>query len=68
MKVLRFHGTASERERLKATMKGNSTPHYDIILTTYDVYAAEDRWLKSRRWTYVVLGDDHTDLIVLSKD
>lgn len=68
MKVLRFHGNASERERLKSTMKGSSAPHYDIILTTYDTYAAEDHWFKSRRWTYVVLGNECIQLMILRKN
>ncbi|THU84851.1 hypothetical protein K435DRAFT_970985 [Dendrothele bispora CBS 962.96] len=56
MKTVRFHGSESERKRLRTTLKNAK---YDILVTTYEVYMREDSWFKSRRWTYVVLDEGH---------
>ena len=32
---------------------------YDLCITTYEAYVAEDTWFKSRRWTYCVLDEGH---------
>ena len=32
---------------------------FDICVTTYEAYVAEDTWFKSRRWTYCVLDEGH---------
>ena len=32
---------------------------FDICVTTYEGYVAEDSWFKSRRWTYIVLDEGH---------
>uniref|UniRef100_A0A0W0G4E9 SNF2 N-terminal domain-containing protein n=1 Tax=Moniliophthora roreri TaxID=221103 RepID=A0A0W0G4E9_MONRR len=54
--TVRFHGSGNERIRLrKALMDGK----YDLLVTTYDVFVAEDSWFKSRCWTYTVLDEGH---------
>ncbi|EIN05640.1 hypothetical protein PUNSTDRAFT_145612 [Punctularia strigosozonata HHB-11173 SS5] len=57
-RTLRFHGTHAERARIKEAVK-NGEEQYDICVTTYDAYAVEDGWFKSRRWTYCVLDEGH---------
>jgi SWI/SNF-related matrix-associated actin-dependent regulator of chromatin subfamily A member 5 len=57
MRVIRLHGLASERNRIKDSTKGDRT--FDIMLTTYETYVLEDPWFKSRRWTYCVLDEGH---------
>ncbi|KAG5353088.1 hypothetical protein C0989_010470 [Termitomyces sp. Mn162] len=57
MRVIRFHGPINERERLKHSMR--SDRNFDIMLTTYETYVAEDQWFKSNRWTYCVLDEGH---------
>ncbi|KAI3603961.1 nucleosome remodeling complex atpase subunit [Moniliophthora roreri] len=55
-RTVRFHGSGNERIRLrKALVDGK----YDLLVTTYDVFVAEDSWFKSRRWTYIVLDEGH---------
>ncbi|KAL4063586.1 P-loop containing nucleoside triphosphate hydrolase protein [Scleroderma yunnanense] len=56
--VLRFHGTQAERERLKNGIR-NEEINFDICLTTYEAFVAEDSWFKARRWTYCVLDEGH---------
>ena len=57
MRVVRFHGPSSERDRLKDTLRGDHP--YEIVLTTYENYVAEERWFKMHRWTYCVLDEGH---------
>jgi SWI/SNF-related matrix-associated actin-dependent regulator of chromatin subfamily A member 5 len=57
MRVVRFHGSSSERNRIKDSTRGDRA--FDIMLTTYDAYVAEDQWFKSQRWTYCVLDEGH---------
>jgi SWI/SNF-related matrix-associated actin-dependent regulator of chromatin subfamily A member 5 len=57
MRVIRLHGSANERNRVKDSMRGDRA--FDIMLTTYDTYAMEDQWFKSHRWTYCVLDEGH---------
>ncbi|KAG6887770.1 hypothetical protein C0992_010819 [Termitomyces sp. T32_za158] len=57
MRVIRFHGPNNERERLKHNLRGER--HFDIMLTTYETYVAEDQWFKNNRWTYCVLDEGH---------
>lgn len=57
MRVVRFHGPSSERDRLKNSLRGDRT--FDIMLTTYDSYVIEDGWFKSHRWSYCVLDEGH---------
>ncbi|EPQ55573.1 hypothetical protein GLOTRDRAFT_121142, partial [Gloeophyllum trabeum ATCC 11539] len=57
-KVLRFHGPQSERTRIKNAVRAGDIT-FDICVTTYDSYVAEDGWFKSRRWTYCVLDEGH---------
>lgn len=56
MRVVRFHGTNNERNRIKDSTRDRA---FDIMLTTYDAYVAEDQWFKSYRWTYCVLDEGH---------
>ncbi|KAJ4486561.1 SNF2 family N-terminal domain-containing protein [Lentinula edodes] len=56
MTVVRFHGSANERLRLRNTLREGN---FDILVTTYEVYVTEDSWFKSRRWTYCVLDEGH---------
>ncbi|KAJ7665099.1 P-loop containing nucleoside triphosphate hydrolase protein [Mycena polygramma] len=59
MRVLRFHGSPDERERIKGLMRTADTP-VDIVLTTYETLSSADiGWLKTRRWTCVVLDEGH---------
>ncbi|KAG6830939.1 hypothetical protein H0H92_013867 [Tricholoma furcatifolium] len=57
MRVLRFHGPHNERDRLKHMMRGGR--NFDIMITTYETYVAEDQWFKSSRWMYCVLDEGH---------
>jgi SWI/SNF-related matrix-associated actin-dependent regulator of chromatin subfamily A member 5 len=57
MRVIRFHGSSHERNRIKDITRGDRA--FDIMLTTYDAYKAEDQWFKSHRWTYCVLDEGH---------
>lgn len=64
MKTIRFHGSVNERNFLKDQYK--ATIHdftreggFDIMVTTYEAYMAEDSWFKSKRWTMVVLDEGH---------
>ncbi|KAJ7455925.1 P-loop containing nucleoside triphosphate hydrolase protein [Mycena galericulata] len=59
MSVLRFHGSADERERIKGVMRDSETPA-DIVLTTYETLSSADMgWLKTRRFVCVVLDEGH---------
>ncbi|TFK50621.1 hypothetical protein OE88DRAFT_1661143 [Heliocybe sulcata] len=57
-KVMRFHGSQSERARIKNAVRDNEL-RFDICVTTYDSYVVEDSWFKTRRWTYCVLDEGH---------
>lgn len=57
MRTIRFHGPATERDRIKNSLRGDS--NFDIMITTYECYVAEDGWFKTRRWTYVVVDEGH---------
>ncbi|KAG5642277.1 hypothetical protein DXG03_003054 [Asterophora parasitica] len=69
MHVIRLHGPANERDRLKQTLRGKRD--FDIMFTTYETYVAEDQWFKSFRWTYCVLDEGHkiknSDTLISSK-
>ncbi|PCH42878.1 hypothetical protein WOLCODRAFT_90021 [Wolfiporia cocos MD-104 SS10] len=56
--TLRFHGQQSERARLKEGIRSGEI-RFDICVTTYEAFVAEDTWFKSRRWTYCVLDEGH---------
>lgn len=58
MRVLRFHGQQSERDRLKSAIRLGEIK-FDLCVTTYEAYSAEDSWFKTRRWTYCVLDEGH---------
>lgn len=49
----------------------DETSAFDICVTTYDSFLAEDRWFKSRRWNYCVLDEGHkirnSDTTIASK-
>ncbi|KAJ7157151.1 P-loop containing nucleoside triphosphate hydrolase protein [Mycena filopes] len=58
MRLVRFHGTVDERERIKGLMRGNTDA--DIVLTTYEMLSASDLgWFKTRHWDCVVLDEGH---------
>ncbi|KAH7906758.1 P-loop containing nucleoside triphosphate hydrolase protein [Hygrophoropsis aurantiaca] len=57
-RVLRFHGTQAERDRLRNEFRVDQE-RYDLVLTTYEAFVAEDSWFKSRRWFYCVLDEGH---------
>ncbi|KAN0080357.1 P-loop containing nucleoside triphosphate hydrolase protein [Tylopilus felleus] len=56
--VLRYHGTQAERERLKTAIR-NEEIKFDLCITTYESYVADDSWFKTRRWLYCVLDEGH---------
>ncbi|KAG9310832.1 P-loop containing nucleoside triphosphate hydrolase protein [Chiua virens] len=58
LQVLRYHGTQAERERLRTAIR-NDEIKFDICITTYDAYVADDSWFKTRRWFYCVLDEGH---------
>ncbi|KAF5367362.1 hypothetical protein D9615_010278 [Tricholomella constricta] len=57
MRIIRFHGPMNERDRVKHTLRGKQD--FDIVITTYETYVAEEHWFKSHRWTYCVLDEGH---------
>jgi SWI/SNF-related matrix-associated actin-dependent regulator of chromatin subfamily A member 5 len=57
-RTFRFHAQESERARLKLAV-ANGTIAFDICVTTYEGFGAEEGWFKSRRWTYTVLDEGH---------
>ncbi|EJU00608.1 hypothetical protein DACRYDRAFT_80834, partial [Dacryopinax primogenitus] len=57
LKVVRFHGTQAERERLKEMIKRGH--EFDLFITTYESYKAEHKWMKTRRWDYCILDEGH---------
>ena len=57
-KAFRFHGQQNERSRVKNAVRVGEI-EFDICVTTYEGYVAEDSWFKSRRWTYIVLDEGH---------
>ncbi|KAH7882573.1 P-loop containing nucleoside triphosphate hydrolase protein [Phlebopus sp. FC_14] len=56
--VLRYHGTAAERDRLKNGVR-NDDIKFDLCIATYESYVADDSWFKTRRWSYCVLDEGH---------
>ncbi|BFZ64542.1 hypothetical protein YB2330_005689 [Saitoella coloradoensis] len=54
--ALRYHGGKTERERLKTQARENE---YDVVVTTYEQYVAEDAWFKKRAWGAVVVDEGH---------
>ena len=57
-RALRFHGQASERTRLKNSIRDRESD-FDICVTTYDSFVVEHGWFKSKRWNYCVLDEGH---------
>ncbi|KAF9241300.1 P-loop containing nucleoside triphosphate hydrolase protein [Melanogaster broomeanus] len=57
-RVLRYHGTQPERDRLRTAIR-NDEIKFDLCITTYDAYVADDGWFKTRRWYYCVLDEGH---------
>ncbi|KAJ3052145.1 hypothetical protein HK097_006842, partial [Rhizophlyctis rosea] len=52
-----FHGIVHERTRLKTILNEEL---YDIIVTSYEQYEAEETWFKHQfNWRYVVLDEGH---------
>ncbi|KAL0953043.1 hypothetical protein HGRIS_007245 [Hohenbuehelia grisea] len=56
LRTVRFHGPATERNRLKESLKDAD---FDIVIATYESYSGDDGWFKARRWTYCVLDEGH---------
>lgn len=56
-RTIRFHGQASERVRLKNSIRDGES--FDICVTTYDAFVVEHGWFKSKRWHYCVLDEGH---------
>ncbi|KAI9017750.1 SNF2 family N-terminal domain-containing protein [Gaertneriomyces semiglobifer] len=54
--ALCFHGALAERKRLKHT---SLSKKYDVYLTTYEQYVAEESWFKSKKWRIAVLDEGH---------
>ncbi|KAF8838568.1 hypothetical protein BDN67DRAFT_73595 [Paxillus ammoniavirescens] len=57
-KILRYHGTQAERDRLKTGIRDNEIK-FDLCVTTYEMYVSDDSWFKTRRWHYCVLDEGH---------
>lgn len=57
-RALRFHGQASERARLKNSIRDGKSD-FDVCVTTYESFVAEHGWFKSKRWNYCVLDEGH---------
>lgn len=57
MKILRLHGSANDRTRVKNSLRGGE--EWDIILTTCETYVAEEGWIKTHRWFYCVVDEGH---------
>ena len=55
-KAVRFHGTATERERLKTVCKGKE---YDVYVTSYEQFVLERNWFTHRVWRYAVIDEGH---------
>lgn len=56
-KAIRFHGTTTERERLKAVCKEKE---YDVYVTTYEQFVLERNWFSHRVWRYVVVDEGNS--------
>ena len=55
LRVLQFHGTSVERERMK-----NTPLSAKIVVTSYEVFQSELSWFRhSYVWRYVVLDEGH---------
>jgi len=52
--ALRFHGTMSERERVKGLCKDRE---YDIYVTSYEQFVLERHWFGNKVWRYVVVDE-----------
>ena len=63
-KAIRLHGTAAERERLKAVCREKE---YDVYVTSYEQFVLEKHWFCHRVWRYVVVdeGSDPGQLLLI---
>lgn len=62
LRLGRMHGARTERDAFKSSFASNQasdSTKLDIVLTTYETYAAEDRWFKHHAWMYCVLDEGH---------
>ncbi|KAI0308557.1 SNF2 family N-terminal domain-containing protein, partial [Amylostereum chailletii] len=57
-RAIRYHGSATERSRLKDELRGDNF-EFDVCITTYESFRADHSWFKTRRWTYLVLDEGH---------
>ena len=53
-KAIRFHGSVTERERLKTVCKDKE---YDVYVTSYEQFVSERFWFAHRVWRYVVVDE-----------
>ncbi|KAK3706971.1 hypothetical protein LTR37_012470 [Vermiconidia calcicola] len=61
LNAVRFHGPKTERERLKEDCRSaGKAAKFDIIVTTYETFVAEQGWFKRAFvWRYCVLDEGH---------
>lgn len=66
MAVIKFHGTAEERERIKVlvrrarSLKSDSPDLPDIVVTSYETLISDIVWFqRAFVWKYVVLDEGH---------
>lgn len=56
LRTVRFHAVSNERQRVKDAFRTSDKP-FDILITTYETFVAEESWFKTRRWNYCVLDE-----------
>ncbi|KAH9457613.1 hypothetical protein Pst134EB_009928 [Puccinia striiformis f. sp. tritici] len=59
-----FHGTRSSRKAIRTSLLGLGTKALveglpDLVVATYEAYAAEESWFKHRSWGYIILDEGH---------
>lgn len=61
LRAVRFHGPKLERDKLKDECRvAGQGSDIDVVVTTYDTYAAEHTWFKRAFvWRYCVLDEGH---------
>lgn len=61
LKIIRFHGPKTERDRLKEELSQASVAsNIDIVVTSYRTFKSEARWLKRAfAWRYCVVDEGH---------
>ncbi|GAA5858503.1 hypothetical protein JCM8547_007336 [Rhodosporidiobolus lusitaniae] len=54
--AVRYHGPAVERKRLQDEITNG---RFNLIVTTYEAYVAEEKWFKRRKYGLCVLDEGH---------